>query len=123
MRVHKLSREDGRLIAFEIENFYIRPSKIAVLLCAIDGTSNIVLRKPFSSSSDVHLEFKYRDEDFMVWEPYGDNSRYWIGSKQEESSIDISPLVAAFENYHPPLIIKILGDIIHLNFKALMNVS
>lgn len=71
MRVHKLKREKGQLFAFEIDNAYIRPRKIAVLLGAIDEISNISLRKPFSSSSDVHLKFKYRGEDFMVWEPYG----------------------------------------------------
>ena len=123
MRVHKLNREDGQLFAFEIENVYIRPRKIAALLGAVDEVSNISLRKPFSSSSDVHLEFEYRGEDFMVWEPYGDSSRYWIGPKEEGEAVDISSLVKAFEEYQLPIVVKIFGDLITLNFKSLFKIS
>lgn len=123
MRVHRLSRENGRLFAFEIENAYIRPRKIAALLGALEDVSNINLRRPFSSSGDVHLEFEFRGEDFMVWEPYGDSSRYWIGPKKEGKPVDIDTLVKAFEEYVPPKIIKILGDLITLNFKELFKSS
>lgn len=111
------------MFAFEIENAYIRPRKIAVLLGALEGVSNINLRKPFSSSSDVHLEFEYCGEDFMVWEPYGDSCRYWIGPKKEDKPVDIDVLVKAFEEYVPPKIIKILGDLITLNIKELFKSS
>lgn len=121
MRVHRLNREDGRLFAFEIENIYIRPRKISALLATVDGVSNISLRKPFSSSSDVHLEFEYRGKDFMVWESYGDSSRYWIGPIQEGEAVDISSLVKVFEGYQPSIMVKIFGDLITLNFKSLFK--
>lgn len=123
MRAHGLNREDGRLFAFEIENAYIRPIKIASLLGEVDGVSNISLRKPFSSSSDVQLEFEYRGEDFIVWEPYGDSSRYWIGPKEDGDAVDINSLVKAFEEYQPPIIAKIVGDLITLNFKSMFRSS
>lgn len=117
MRVHKLNRDDGQLYAFEIENVYIRPRKIAALLGAVDKVSKINLRKPFGASSDVHLEFSYYGKDFMVWEPYGDSSRYWIGPKDEGEAVDIGSLVKAFEEYHPPTVVKFFGDLITFNFK------
>lgn len=123
MRVHKLHRKNGRLFAFEIENAYIRPRKIAALIGALEGVSNVILRKPFSLSCDVHLEFEYHGVDFMVWEPYGDSSRYWIGPKEEDGAVDMSALVKAFEEYVPPTIVKILGDLITLNFKGLFKSS
>lgn len=121
MRTYRINREDGRLFAFEIENVYIRPRRIASLLDAVDGVSNIRLRKPFSSSSDVHLEFKYQGKDFMVWEPYGDSSRYWIGPTEEAETTDISALVKAFEEYQPPVIVKAFGDLMTLNFRSLLR--
>ena len=123
MRVHKLNREDGRLFAFEIENAYIRPRKIAALLEPVDGVSNISFRKPFSSSNDVHLKFKYRGEDFMVWEPYGDSSRYWIGPEEEGKFSDISLLAKTFEEHHPSILSRIFGGLITLNPRSLFKIS
>lgn len=111
------------MFAFEIENAYIRPKRISVLLKAVRDISNIRLRKPFSSSSDVHLEFDYCGERFMVWEPYGDSSRYWIGPKEESTKIEISPLAKVFEQYQPPIIVKVYGDLITLRFKSLFTRS
>ena len=119
MKVYKMIRESEQLFAFEIDNIYIRPRKIAKLLDAVDGVSNISLRKPFCTSSDIHLEFKYCGKDFIVWEPYGDSSRYWIGPKQDGCAIDISILVKVFEEYKLPRMVKVFGDLIAFNFKPL----
>ena len=116
MIIHLINQKDGRLLAFEIENTYVRPKKIAALLRSVDEASDITLRKPFSSSNDIHLKFKYLGEDFIVWEPYGDSSRYWIGPKDKCKSVDISDLAKAFEDYKLPIVIKFFGDILTLKF-------
>lgn len=120
MRIYKLYRDNGHFFAFEIENAYIRPQKIAKLLESIAGVSDIHQGKKFNLPADVRVEFKYQGKDFIVWEPYGDNSRYWIGSESEDD-IDIRPLAAIFDEYQPPKIIKIFGDLITLNFKSLFR--
>lgn len=118
MNIYRLIREDGQGFAFEIENSYISRRKILKLLSAVDGVSNVVPRKLFSSSSDIHVEFSFQGENFVVWEPYGDSSRYWIGPKEENNFVDIHALEKVFSEYQPPMMVRILGNLITLNFNG-----
>jgi len=72
----------------------------------------------------VRVSFNYLGTEYIVWEPYGDNSRYWIGPKQTDGQlldIDIAPLANAFRDYDPPFLVKVFGDLITLNFKSLFS--
>ncbi len=124
MRTYELHRDDGYFLAFEIENIYVRPKKIGGILSTVDDVTDVKVRRLFGASSDVHVAFKYLGIDYIVWEPFGDNSRYWIGPEQEKeqpSDIDITPLANAFRNYEPPFLVKVFGDLITLNFKSLFG--
>lgn len=123
MKVYKLNRDGEEAFGFEVDNAYICPGRIATLLRKVNGVSGIELRKPFSFSSDVHLKFKYHGEPFMVWEPYGDSSRYWIGPEYESESeaVNVDVLIEAFERYEPSVIVGIWGDVISLNLKSLLR--
>ncbi len=121
MNTHPLMLENGTIYAFELENIYIQPRRIATILAEASGVSHIKLRKPFSSSSDTHVEFKYHGKDFLVWEPYGDSSRYWIGPVNESDEMDVSSLENCFKQYDIPIVIKFLGDLISLNFKSIFR--
>ena len=49
--------------------------------------------------SDDRMMFQYQRESCVVHEPFGDNSRYWIGSAfPEQSTLDIEPIRAAFQD-------------------------
>lgn len=101
--------------AFEIENVYVGIRKIAQLLSTVSGVNEVSKRKLFSQSSDVHIEFKYLNTDYIVWEPYGDSSRYWIGPKNTSSNVgDISKIENVFRTYRPPFYREIIGDILSL---------
>ena len=53
----------------------------------------------------------------MVWEPYGDNSRYWIGPEEPSTfNGDIFCIADGFRQYTPSVVRQIVGDILHLNF-------
>lgn len=122
MKTFPIKSEDGRCFALEVENAYITPGRIAQLLQGVEGVTDIRARKPFSSSSDVHVSFGYKGRQFVVWEPYGDSSRYWIGPKDEnDHSTDVQALQEVFAKYAPPLPRKIFGDLITLNFRALFH--
>lgn len=123
MNTYPLTLENGTVYAFELENTYIRPRKVAEILAEIDGVTNIKLRKLFSSSSDTHVKFKYRNKDFMVWEPYGDSSRYWIGPINESDEISVSSLEYSFKQYKLPMLVKIFGNLVSLDFKSLFRSS
>jgi hypothetical protein len=122
MKTYPLYSKDGHSFAFEIDNAYITSRKIKAVLSQIDGVSDIRMRKPFSSPGDIHVEFRYLGTDFVVWEPYGDNSRYWIGPKDKEyASIEIAHIENAFILYNPPFAIKFLGDLVLFRFKDLFK--
>jgi hypothetical protein len=109
-------KRDGPF-AFEIENAYIGPRTIARLLNEIDGVSDVHARRPFSPLSEIQVEFTYCTQPYVVWEPYGDNSRYWIGPKEPAvASADIGEIESAFRHYRPPVYRRWLGDILSLKF-------
>lgn len=124
MRVYEYYRDDGYFKAFEIDNAYIRPKKIVELLNGLEGVTEVYVNS-LRKSNDVRVGFKYLGIEFIVWEPFGDNSRYWIGmdndAKRETSNIDISPLANTFRQYQPPYLRKLFGDLITLNFKSILR--
>ena len=117
-------KADGTF-AFEIENAYVSPGTIAKLLVEVDGVTDVRKRKLFIGSSDIHIEFKYLNRAYMVWEPWSDSSRYWIGPKKpEEQVIDIGELENALKNYQPTLFRSLIGDLLTLRiFKRLVGLS
>jgi hypothetical protein len=115
MRTFPAARKQAHPLAFEIENVYASPRAIARVLTGVDGVSDVNLGGRFGSSNDIRVQFKYRDRDYVVWEPYGDNSRYWIGPKNlDDASVDIAQLEDAFKRYRPPFYRAFLGDLVTL---------
>lgn len=104
----------NRPFAFEIENSYISISTVATLLTETVGVSEVRKRKLFTAWEDIHIWFKYKNIEFVVIEPYGDSSDYWIGPNSEKDRLDVSELLLQFKRYEPPLIRKIFGDILTL---------
>ena len=117
MNIYAICDSDGKVSAFEIENAYVGIGKIASLLKTTDSISNVRRRKLFSAQSEIHIEFQYKGQEFIVWEPYGDNSRYWIGPKSEVLPAGIDELMQLFLKYQPPLLIKAIGDLISIKFR------
>ena len=116
MKTHIAKEDNGYLIAFEIEAIYYSRNAIAEILKATRGVSAVQFGGRFGSNNDVRLMFNFLNSSFIVWEPYGDNSRYWIGPKESsQKPIDIRIVELAFINYLPPLHKRIVGDI--LNFR------
>lgn len=123
MKVFELRRDDGGFSAFEIESVYIRPKKIAELLSCVDGVSQVGTQR-ITDDRDVRVSFRFSDVGYIVCEPFGDSSRYWIGPKNDSDqsqTVDISPIVNVFRRYKPPLVIKIIGDLLTLKFKSVSS--
>lgn len=110
MKTWPLSKEGEKPFAFEVKGIAAGPRSIGDLLKSVSGVSDVKVRPLFDKSPDVHVEFRFHGREFMVWEPYGDNSRYWIGPRsEEEKPIDITELEQAFQNYRPSWFAKLLG--------------
>lgn len=120
MKTYSMFNEKGEQIpVFQIDNIYVSNSRVARILSQINGVSDLRVRKLFAKWEEIHIWFRYRDRNFVVWEPYGDNSRYWLGPNDDrDANVDIKEIQAAFETYKPPFVVKILGDLVSLNFRS-----
>jgi hypothetical protein len=100
MRTYPIRRNDGSVAAFEIGNALLGRRSIARILSAVPGVENVARGR-----GDDRLTFVYQEEPCIVWEPYGDSSRYWIGpEKGMETRLDMGPVLLAVSRYKPALL-------------------
>jgi hypothetical protein len=93
-------RGDGSLHAFEIGNAFISMGAIRRILRSVDGV--IAIDRGFRS--DDRLTFIFNGVPWVVHEPWGDNSRYWIGPREaKDHGFDVAPIHNAFARYRSPL--------------------
>jgi hypothetical protein len=84
MRTYPIRDASGTTFAFEVDAQIIGWS-LARTLREIDDVSNVRPRKWWVGSADVHIRFTYRGREYLVWEPFGDNSRWWIGPEDTDA--------------------------------------
>jgi hypothetical protein len=113
---HEVDDTTGKIVAFEIENVYISPSTVASVLSGVKGVSDVRRRRIFSVWDEVHVRFRYRDAECVVREPFGDNSRFWVGQEDVVEAVDMSEIERAFIKHRPRLPRRIVGDILSLRF-------
>ena len=122
MNTYPIRNVDGQTVAFEIENVYVNVGQVVALLRVIANVTDIRVRKLFSPVDDIHIEFVYMGNEFIVLEPFGDNSRYWIGPKDKvHSQIDVGPMEKVFQQHRVGLLTKVIGDLISLKFLRVFN--
>lgn len=84
------------MLAFEIGNTFITLGAISKILYSVRGVSSI---RP-AAGADDRLLFEFEGESCIVNEPFGDNSRYWIGPAfPQQSTLDARPLQQAFARH------------------------
>jgi hypothetical protein len=100
MRTYPL-QASGVLHAFEVSNIWLQPRAIARLVRS--QGAEITFQRRLFRSGDVHLQFKFKGKEFQVIEPFGDNSRYWIGPAEESPAplAEVSDLHEVFARYRP----------------------
>jgi hypothetical protein len=110
-----MGQETGdRPIGFEIDSVGVSTWWIARLLARVDGVTDVQRRRPFAVPADIKVEFKYSHQEFVVWEPWADNSRYWIVPKDPALGVPaIDDLENAFRRSES-LFIKIFLDVFTL---------
>jgi hypothetical protein len=84
--IHDLKDADGRVFAFEVDNFHLGRRGVCRVVSQIPGC--VIVREPkrfrWSFEDDEEFcEFDLEGVRFVVWEPWGDNSRYWVGPKSD----------------------------------------
>jgi hypothetical protein len=84
MVLHELRNADGEVFAFEID--HIGRGKAVRIIRQIPGVR--LIRKPALFSflrEEDFCEFEIGGIRFLASEPFGDNSRLWIGPKDESN--------------------------------------
>ena len=99
MRVHDLLDEHGRVYAFEVSNTVIGRRGACAIINRIPG-SRIVRGPGFLSwvREAEFCAFELKGQRFLVEEPFGDNSRYWIGPEPPVWCEEIDEVRRAFLN-------------------------
>ncbi|MBC8071703.1 MAG: hypothetical protein IAG13_25485 [Deltaproteobacteria bacterium] len=115
MRTYTAKRTgDGEVAAFEIENVYVSPALVACVLSATPGVERVRSARS-DLADDVRVAFTLHGRECVVVEPYGDNSRYWIGPRDGAAPApDVSVVERALADYQPPLWRRVLGNLISL---------
>jgi hypothetical protein len=75
MTTYPIFREDGTLHAFEVTSGWLTFRPLYAILRSVPGVTNV--RRQLSN--DDRITFSYDAAQFVVHQPYGDSSRYWIG--------------------------------------------
>lgn len=84
MQTYPIRDDGGVLFAFEVDA-QILGRRLASVLGQIDGVTDVRSRRRWTGSPDVHIRFQYCEREYVVWEPFGDNSRWWIGPDDTDS--------------------------------------
>ena len=84
METFTLRNEGNEVVAFEIpSSYFISSGGVARYVGRCPGVSITKVRRPFTIGDEIHVQFSFKGESFDVWEPFGDNSRYWIGPSSD----------------------------------------
>jgi hypothetical protein len=82
MRIHDLRDEVGRVFAFEVPNTFLGRRGARRVVGTIPGARILSpSRERQAQSAGAFCEFELDGEQFSIEEPFGDNSRYWIGPR------------------------------------------
>jgi len=83
MQTYPILDGSGELYAFEIELLLISASTVGRIMRTKLGATITPKSRKFYSNNDVRLGFVLQGAHFIVVEPFGDNSRYWVGPHSE----------------------------------------
>lgn len=118
MKTYPIKSEAGHPFALEVEVAYCNIRGLARTIATVEGVTEVKVCKPFSGEGDIRAKFRYRGDEFAVIEPFGDNSRYWIGPISESRKRDVSPIEGRLKLYVPSFFQRVIGALVTLNFRA-----
>lgn len=101
MRVYELAQPGEPPYAFEVDNLRLSMfrSTLRRILESVPGVTEARRGGGWFSSDENRAYFLFHGVPFVVWEPFGDNSRYWIGpADTTKAAPDIGPLMQAFRD-------------------------
>jgi len=113
MKTYELLDTGGRIYAFEVNNSGLGRKGVCRVVETIPGTT-IIRRPKFLSwfREEVFCEFDLDGQTFVACEPYGDNSRFWIGPEPPRWLPQTESVRDAFEAVRTSRVFRWLGFIL-----------
>ena len=119
MRIHGIVDARGEVFAFEVEKLLVSMRDVVNVLGSTSGVEHVEQRRPFSSRAQPLATFRFTGRAFEVMEPFGDNSRFWIGpSDAEKDTVPLYVVTEAFERHKPPAWRSILAAVLTPTVRA-----
>jgi len=92
----------GQVFAFEVANLLLSRRRACDVVRAIPGaTITREVRFLLFRREDVFCEFLLDGQRFKISEPFGDNSRYWVGSEPPRWCEQLAVVREAFSRFKP----------------------
>ena len=91
MKTRRLRDAQSRLYAVEVDMGYASVRTLAQVIGATSGVSDVRVRRPFSGSGNVRVSFRFQSADYVLMEPFGDSSEYWIGPAEAVGDVMWGP--------------------------------
>jgi len=95
MKTYPVHDEEGRLIGFEISSAWVTFRPLFRILRSVSGVSNIRRCR----RGDVRISFDLFGNPMQIVEPWGDNSRFLVGSVDETKRLNLAELHDVFRAY------------------------
>lgn len=98
MKKFEIRDETGLIFAFEVANF--GRHRAYKFVSKIPEVTIVKRQKHFQfTADDEFCEFELNGKRFVMWEPWGDNSRFWIGPNPPRWRAEIDEVRNAFASY------------------------
>jgi hypothetical protein len=102
MKTYALRDTEGRTLAFEVSNLLLGRRAVVRIVRTVPGVRITKEPRRWRLSNDEDFcEFELAGVRFVVSEPYGDNSRYWIGPQPPRWIVGVERVEAAFARAQP----------------------
>jgi hypothetical protein len=86
MRVQDMHNDEGVLTGFEVSNTSLGRRRACRIAATVPGGRVLRAPRPFRASPDDFCAFEVDGTPFLIIEPFGDSSRYWIVAKEPDPS-------------------------------------
>jgi hypothetical protein len=118
MKTYPIRGKSGQPFAVEVDVVSCSVRDLVRTIASVDGVTGALARKPFARDGDVRARFRFHSQDFAVVEPFGDNSRYWIGPLSDTTFLDITPIERRLASYAPTILRRMIGALFSWSSKA-----
>lgn len=97
MKIFDGFNDVGELIYFEVSKVLLSRKRAIKIIKSIPETKDI----KENLREDVFCYFKLGGREFQIWEPFGDNSRFYVGEEESKYSYQLVALKEKFEKHKP----------------------